>query len=242
MSTETLLVELGTEELPPKSLKTLALAFRDGISQGLAQNELGFGKVQWFASPRRLAVLISEVQLTAPSKELEMLGPPVGRAKDDAGNWSAAAIGFARKQGVEPEQLESIDTPKGTRLGLRSTAAGITAKDAINGIISNAIQQLPIPKKMRWGASRTEFVRPVHWVVLMLGQDCDHGEILGLPTGSITYGHRFHSQGPLAIDLPENYADVLLDAKVVADFNLRQTMITLMPLQVIKFYTMDLTI
>jgi len=225
MSTETLLIELGTEELPPKALKTLGLAFQDGITRGLTQNELGFGDVQWFASPRRLAVLVSAVQLQAATKELEVLGPPLNRAKDKSGNWTPAAIGFARKQGVEPEQLETIDSPKGERLGLRSTALGITAKEALNGIVNNAIQQLPIPKKMRWGASRTEFVRPVHWVVLMLGADCDHGEILGLPTGNITYGHRFHSQGPLAIDLPENYADVLLDAKVVADFNLRQTMI-----------------
>jgi glycyl-tRNA synthetase beta chain len=225
MSTETLLVELGTEELPPKALKTLALAFRDGITAGLAQQELGFGDVQWFASPRRLAVLVSAVQLQAPSKELKVLGPPLDRARDDNGHWTPAALGFARKQGVEPEQLVSIETPKGARLGLRSSAEGIKTKDALGDIINSAIQQLPIPKRMRWGASRIEFVRPVHWVVVMLGQDCDHGEILGLPTGNITYGHRFHSKGPLVIDQPENYADVLLDAKVVADYALRQTMI-----------------
>ena len=225
MSTETLLLELGTEELPPKALKALALAFRDGICQGLKQHALGFGDVQWFASPRRLAVLVSDVQLQAATTEREVLGPPIDRAKDDDGEWTPAAIGFARKQGIEPNQLETIDSPKGARLGLRSTVPGIMAKEALNGIVNNAIQQLPIPKKMRWGASRTEFVRPVHWVVLMLGQDYDHGDVLGLPTGNITYGHRFHSQGPLAIDLPENYADVLLDAKVVADFNLRQSMI-----------------
>ncbi len=225
MSTETLLVELGTEELPPKALKALALAFRDGVCQGLKQHTLGFGNVQWFASPRRLAVLVSEVQLQAATKEREVLGPPIDRAKDGDGKWTPAAIGFARKQGIEPDQLETIDSPKGARLGLRSTVPGITAKDALNGIVNNAIRQLPIPKKMRWGASRTEFVRPVHWVVMMLGQDYDHGDVLGLPTGNITYGHRFHSQGPLAIDLPENYADILLGAKVVADFNLRQSMI-----------------
>jgi len=225
MSTETLLIELGTEELPPKALKTLALAFRDGICQGLEQNKLGFGEVKWYASPRRLAVQIAAVQLQAPAKDIEVLGPPVDRAKDDNGDWTPAALGFARKQGVQPEQLQAIDSAKGVRLGLRSTVQGATAKDALNGIVSNAIAQLPIAKKMRWGASRIEFVRPVHWVVLMLGQDSDHGEILGVPTGNTTYGHRFHSQGPLAIDLPENYADILLDAKVVADFGLRQSMI-----------------
>jgi len=225
MNTETLLVELGTEELPPKALKTLALAFRDGITSGLTQRELGFGSVQWFASPRRLAVLISDVTLQAATKEVEMLGPPADRAKDSDGNWTPAAMGFARKQGVEPDQLETVETPKGMRLGLRSSVEGVTAKAALGDIINNAVASLPIPKRMRWGASRIEFVRPVHWVVVMLGEDCDHGEVLGLPTGNITYGHRFHSKGPLTIDQPENYADVLLDAKVVANYELRQTMI-----------------
>ena len=225
MSTETLLVELGTEELPPKALKALALAFRDGITTGLTQLGLGYGDTQWFASPRRLAVLVSAVQLQAATKELEILGPPLERAKDDSGSWTPAAIGFARKQGVEPEQLISIETPKGPRLGLRSSAEGVKAKDALPDVINNAIQNLPIPKRMRWGASRIEFVRPVHWIVVMLGQDCDHGEILGLPTGNITYGHRFHSRGPLEIDQPENYVELLLDAKVVANYALRQTLI-----------------
>ncbi|MFT5709503.1 MAG: glycyl-tRNA synthetase beta chain [Halioglobus sp.] len=225
MSTETLLIELGTEELPPKALKTLGLAFRDGITSGLRQRELAFGDVKWFASPRRLAVIVSAVQLQADTKDIEVLGPPADRAKDSNGNWTPAAMGFARKQGVEPEQLETIDSPKGSRLGMRSTAEGVTAKESLGDIITSAIQALPIPKRMRWGASRTEFVRPVHWVVVMLGQDCDHGTVLGLPTGNITYGHRFHSNGPLTIDLPENYPDVLLDAKVVADYTLRQNMV-----------------
>jgi len=225
MSTETLLVELGTEELPPKALKSLALAFRDGITQGLSQRDLGYTQVQWFATPRRLAVLIGDVQLQAAGRQLEVLGPPVDRAKDESGNWTPAALGFARKQGVEPAQLETIDTPKGARLGLRTHAEGVTAKEALNDIINTAIQQLPIPKRMRWGASRTEFVRPVHWVVAMLGQDSDHGEILGLTTGNTTRGHRFHSEGALTIDSPEDYPQLLLEAKVVADFDLRQGMI-----------------
>ena len=225
MTTDTLLIELGTEELPPKALKTLGLAFRDGITQGLQQRELGFGQVQWFASPRRLAVLISEVELQAPDKDTEVLGPPVDRARDDAGQWTAAAIGFAKKQGVEPEQLQSIDTPKGTRLGLRSTVAGVSANDSLNPIIQESVNNLPIPKRMRWGASRVEFVRPVHWVVAMLGQNCDHGEILGLATGNTTRGHRFHSSGSITLQRPEDYESALADAKVVASFEQRQLMI-----------------
>ena len=225
MSTENLLVELGTEELPPKALKSLGLAFRDGIVEGLRQRELDFGEVQWFASPRRLAVLVHGVALQAADREVEVLGPPVDRARDDAGNWTPAAAGFARKQGVEPDALQSIDTPKGARLGLRSTLSGVKTRECLNEIIQGSIQQLPIPKRMRWGASRVEFVRPVHWVVAMLGQDCDHGEILGLPTGNTTRGHRFHSTGTITLQRPEDYAAALADARVVADFEQRQQMI-----------------
>ena len=225
MSTETLLVELGTEELPPKSLKQLALSFRDGIVQGLAQRELSHGQMQWFASPRRLAVLIDTVQLHSASKELEILGPPIDRAKDADGNWTPAACGFARKQNVDPSQLVSIDTPKGARLGLRVSAPGESAKAALSNIVSTSIGQLPIAKRMRWGASRTEFVRPLHWIVLMLGQDWQHEEIMGLTPANTTRGHRFHHSGAITIDKPENYQQLLLDAKVVADYDRRQTMI-----------------
>ena len=225
MNTDTLLVELGTEELPPKALKSLGLAFRDGITQGLQQRELGFGEVQWFASPRRLAVLIKQVDLQAPDKNIETLGPPLDRARDEAGNWTPAASGFAKKQGVEPEQLQSIDTPKGARLGLRKTVPGVTAEDCLNDIIQGSAQSLPIPKRMRWGASRVEFVRPVHWVVAMLGQNHSHGDILGIATGNTTRGHRFHSHGSITLERPENYEAALAEAKVVADFEQRQQMI-----------------
>ncbi|QFU74167.1 glycine--tRNA ligase subunit beta [Halioglobus maricola] len=225
MSTETLLIELGTEELPPKALKSLGLAFRDGIVAGLAQRELKHGDVQWFASPRRLAVQIAEVQVRAADKDLELLGPPADRAKDADDNWTPAAAGFARKQGVEPEALVEIDTPKGVRLGLRKTEAGAATSDCLNDIITDSIAGLPIPKRMRWGASRVEFVRPVHWIVAMLGQKSDHGEILGLSTGNTTRGHRFHSSGEIVLARPEDYVDALKSAKVVANFAERQEMI-----------------
>jgi glycyl-tRNA synthetase beta chain len=225
MSTDTLLIELGTEELPPKALKSLGLAFRDGIVDGLEQRDLSHGEVRWYATPRRLAVLVRDVQLQAADRELEVLGPPVERARDESGAWTPAATGFARKQGVEPEQLQTIQTPKGARLGLRSTAVGEKTRDCLNQIIHSSIEQLPIPKRMRWGASRVEFVRPVHWIVAMLGQDCDHGEVLGLPTGRCTRGHRFHSDGEIKLERPEDYESVLAEARVVADFEQRQQMI-----------------
>jgi len=225
MSTDTLLVELGTEELPPKALKSLGLAFRDGIVRGLQERKLGFGEVQWFATPRRLAVLVAEVQLQVPDQSVETLGPPLDSARDKAGNWTPAAIGFARKQGVEPEQLQVFETPKGSRLGLVSTVKGAATSASLNDIINASIQQLPIPKRMRWGASRVEFVRPVHWVVAMLGARWDHGEILGLPTGNTTRGHRFHSSGSITLQRPEDYREALANAKVVASFEQRRAMI-----------------
>ena len=222
MTTDTLLVELGTEELPPKALKSLGLAFRDGIVLGLQERQLGFGEVRWFATPRRLAVLIEDVQLQAADQTVEVLGPPLAAARDAEGNWTPAASGFARKQGVEPDQLEEFDTPKGPRLGLRSTVTGASTSASLNEIVRSSIQQLPIPKRMRWGASRVEFVRPVHWVVAMLGSDSDHGEILGLATGNTTRGHRFHGSGEIRLERPEDYPEALAGARVVASFEQRR--------------------
>ncbi len=225
MSTATLLVEIGTEELPPKALKSLGLAFRDGVTAGLAQRDLTHGEVTWFATPRRLAVLIDAVALAAPDKAVEALGPPADKAKDAEGNWTKAAAGFAKKQGVAPEELEVLDTPKGERLGIRSTVAGAQAADVLNEIITDSLADLPIPKRMRWGASREEFVRPAHWVVAMLGDNCNHGEILGLPTGNTTRGHRFHSVGEITLARPEDYEEALGEAKVIASFEMRRDMI-----------------
>ena len=225
METRDLLVELGTEELPPKSLKSLGLALRDGIVAGLEERELEHGAVRWFAAPRRLAVLVRDVAEQAADKTLEVLGPPAERAKDEAGNWTPAAQGFARKQGMEPEALELIDTPKGQRLGVRQQANGIRTRDCLNEVISASIGALPIPKRMRWGDSREEFVRPVHWIVAMFGTDADHGEILGIPTGNITQGHRVHGTGPITLAAPGDYEDALAAQKVVVDFEQRRQMI-----------------
>ena len=225
MSNDTLLIELGTEELPPKALKSLGLAFRDGIVAGLAQRELDHGEVNWFASPRRLAVQIAEVQVQGEDKDIEVLGPPVDRAKDSDGNWTPAASGFAKKQGVTAEELQEIDTPKGARLGLKKTEAGLHASDCLNDIIVETLAGLPIPKRMRWGASRVEFVRPIHWVIAMLGEKYDHGEVLGITTGNTTRGHRFHSHGDIVLTKAEDYEQTLADARVVASFEKRQAMI-----------------
>ena len=225
MNTETLLLELGTEELPPKSLRALGASLRDGVVAALENRGLARGDARWYAAPRRLAVLVEGVQLQAADRDVEQLGPPADRARDDAGRWTPAALGFARKQGLEPDELQIFDTPKGPRLGIRKLEPGIRAADCLNDVVSTAIQQLPIPKRMRWGSHRAEFVRPVHWVLLMLGADSGFGEIMDLPTGNTTYGHRFHSPGPIVLERPEDYIAALAEARVVVDFEQRREMI-----------------
>lgn len=225
MNTESLLIELGTEELPPKALRSLGLAFRDGIVDGLKQRALGHGEVRWFATPRRLAVLIQQVDLHSAEQMVEVLGPPLERARDEQGNWTAATAGFARKQGVEPPQLITIDTPKGQRLGVRTTVPGVNTRDALHAIIHSSIEALPIPRRMRWGASRVEFVRPVHWVVVMLGKDCVPGEVLGVASGNTSRGHRFLSSGPIGLGAPEQYEAALEGARVLACFEKRRGII-----------------
>ena len=225
MSTRALLVELGTEELPPKDLKTLGLAFRDGMLAGLTDRGLSHGDARWFATPRRLAILVEAVAETAPAKQLELLGPPADRARDESGAWTPAAAGFARKQGVAPDELELIDTPKGQRLGLRREEAGARTADSLGSIVDGAVAGLPISKRMRWGAHRYEFVRPVHWVVALYGNAVQDCEVLGISAGNRTRGHRFHADGEITLAGPEDYEQALADAWVVADFERRREMI-----------------
>src|SRR6056297_265605 len=225
MGSDHLLIEIGTEEMPPKALRALGEAFRDGIIAGLRQNALAHDAVAWFATPRRLAVLVHDLQLQAPTKVVEALGPPIDRARDSAGNWTPAATGFARNQGVEPEALQTIETPKGARLGVQRTEAGATARDCLLDIISGCVRELPVPRRMRWGANREEFVRPVHWVLVMLGGDHLSGELLGVSIGTATHGHRFHAPDAVALTRPEDYEHALQEAYVVASFDKRRALI-----------------
>ena len=218
---KTLLIELGTEELPPKSLKSLALAFRDGIVNGLSERELSHGQVQWFATPRRLAVVIEQLAERAEDKEVVLLGPPADRAKPEAGEWTPAAAGFARKQGVEPGALQEIDTPKGVRLGLKSVAPGARAADSLEAILGQTVSELPIAKRMRWGAFRVEFVRPVHWAVAMLDSEVVKLQVLGVDSANTSRGHRFHHPDLVTIDSAQDYANSLKDAHIIASFDER---------------------
>lgn len=221
MSDETrdLLIEIGTEELPPKALLRLSRAFSDGVRKGLIQADLAFGEVHDYAAPRRLAVWIEAVAATQADREQIRRGPALAAAFDDEGNPTPGAQGFARSCGVGVEQLEKLETDKGAWLVHRVMERGRGTAELIPDIVDRALGQLPIPKRMRWGAGTAEFVRPVHWVVLLFGDEVIDAEILGVRSGRETRGHRFHHPAPIYIGEPAAYAPLLqTEGRVLADF------------------------
>ena len=221
-----LLIEIGTEELPTNSVSVLGKSFLEGICGGLNNRNLAFGKIQWYAGPRRLAALIYDVEHAAAEKMLQVLGPPVAAARDKNGEWSKAAIGFANKHGTTAECLSEKQTDKGDRLAFCSTVPGVSIADVMTDIINESLDSLPIEKKMRWGANRhVSFVRPVHWIVVMYGADVFTDPILGLTPGNITFGHATHSPEPIELNSPLEYEAALEAARVIADFNKRKNSI-----------------
>lgn len=226
MSTQDFLVEIGTEELPPKSLKKLSDAFSAGIEAGLKDAGLAYGETKSFASPRRLALSISALETTQPDKTIEKRGPSKKAAFDADGNPTRALTGFTGSLGIEPNQLEEVETPKGTWLMYRATEAGQETIQLLNGIVEQSLAKLPIPKRMRWGAQKVEFVRPVQWVLMLFGSDIVPGSILDIPNGNTTRGHRFHSTGDITITDINSYETTLLEqGKVIADYETRKAKI-----------------
>ena len=223
---EDFLVELGTEELPPAALKHLSEAFTQGIISGLEKAQIEFSGYQSFAAPRRLALLIKGLDTAQPDQQLERKGPAVKAAYDAEGNPSKAALGFARSNGVDFAELEQQETPKGAWLVYRSIKQGEQTHNLLPDIITQSLNNLPIPKRMHWGASRTEFVRPVKWLLVLLGNRVVDCEILGLKAGNTTRGHRFHADQAVAITNPEDYAQTLHENKVVACFATRRSIIS----------------
>lgn len=218
MSQANVLIELGCEELPPKTLLTLASAFRDGIEQGLKGAGLDFTNVQFFAAPRRLAIRIEALIEQQPDREVRVDGPPVKAAFSADGQATPAAIGFARKQGVEVSELDC----SGDKLRFVRTIAGESAKALLPGIVENALKTLPIAKRMRWGSSRVEFVRPVQWLVMLCGDAIIPATIMGLSSGRTSYGHRFHHPEAVEINHADDYLSALSAAYVIADFTARR--------------------
>ena len=219
MSMRDFLVELGTEELPPKALSTLSDAFTTGIVDGLKKAGLSHGFVQGYAAPRRLAVFIKDLAEGQPDKQTERRGPAVRAAFDDEGLPTKALQGFARSCGVEVEQLETLETGKGAWLVHRGEEKGKPTQALIPAIVQQSLDKLPIPKRMRWGDLSAEFVRPVHWLVLLFGDEVIDAEILAVESGRDTRGHRFHHPDAIYISEPSVYASLLeTEGRVVAHF------------------------
>lgn len=226
MLTRDLLVEIGTEELPPKALRNLSQAFADGVSAGLTQHQLGFGTLRIFATPRRLALLISELDEQQQDRVIERLGPAVSAAFAKDGSATPAALGFARSCGVDASELSRVLKDGVEKLAHSTAEIGQDAQSLIPAIINKALAGLPIPKSMRWGSSRDEFVRPVHWVVLLFGSELIPTKLLGVDSAAYTYGHRFHYNQKIPIEHPADYESLLENpGYVIPDFNKRKNLI-----------------
>ena len=223
MTTQNFLVEIGTEELPPKALKTLATSFADNVEAELNQAGLTFDKIEWFAAPRRLAVKVLNLATQQPSKEIEKRGPAVSAAFDAEGKPTKAAEGWARGCGITVEQAERIATDKGEWLVHRAKIEGQPTKNLLNDIVANALAKLPIPKPMRWADKTVQFIRPVHTVTMLLGDELIEGEILGVASARTIRGHRFLGEKEFEIQHADQYPKLLRDkGSVVADFNERK--------------------
>ena len=218
-----LLLELGSEELPPAALEAMSAALTEGIKAGLDRLGLSFGSVQSFATPRRLAVHVSDIPVRQPDRQTQRRGPAVRIAFDEAGQPTKAALGFARSCGVDVTELERVAQDGAGYLMFNSTQVGEATGALLPDLAQTALDGLPIPKRMRWGDSTVEFARPVHWLVFLYGEEVVQTELLGLPADRVSQGHRFHHPGPIAITDPGSYCATLHDVGwVQADLDIRR--------------------
>jgi glycyl-tRNA synthetase beta chain len=225
MNKRDLLFELRSEELPPRTLLSLGVSLVDGIVKGLDGAGIAHGKARGFATPRRLAVLVSACAESARDRTIERRGPPVSNSFDATGAPTQAAAAFARNCGVEVGQLERLVTEKGAWLVFRGVERGAATTSLLGELINRSVAALPIARRMRWGARSAEFVRPVHGVVLMFGDEVVPVEVLGLWSGRTTLGHRFHAPRPIILKSPKSYESRLKSAKVIADFGARREVV-----------------
>lgn len=221
-----LLVEVGTEELPPKALLRLSESLQDNFRKGLDQAGLSYGKICNYATPRRLALLIEDVPIQQPERSIDRRGPAVSAAFDADGCPTKAALGFAKSCKVNIEALDTLETPKGAWLYYKSVQQGQQTAELIPKILTDTLAALPIPKRMRWSDLDAEFVRPVHWLTLMLGNQVIEMELMGISAGRLTYGHRFHHPQPIHLPDPQAYSLLLkTQGHVLASFQERRSAI-----------------
>lgn len=222
-TTQDFLVEVGCAELPPKALRGLSDAFTAGVRAGLDAAGLSYSTITAFATPRRLAVRVESLAVRQQDTRIERFGPAVKAAYDNDGQPTPAALGFARSCGVELSALATEVKDGAEKLVFRSLREGEQTSSILPSIISNAIQKLPIPKKMRWGSTRDEFVRPVYWLVMLFGDDVVDTELFGIRSDRVTHGHRHHCPDPITITSPSSYEQQLLEpGHVIADYATRK--------------------
>ncbi|QTH62959.1 glycine--tRNA ligase subunit beta [Psychrosphaera ytuae] len=229
---ENFVIELGTEELPPKALKKLAVSFKDGFEAQLKGAELAFEQIEWLAAPRRLALKVTGLEFQQADKVVEKRGPAVAAAFDDQGQPTKAAMGWARGCGIDVADADRIKTDKGEWLLHKANVPGKSLDELLSGFLSAALKQLPIPKPMRWGASDVEFIRPVHTLLALYGDRVVNAEVLGLTSSNVSQGHRFHHRGLVTISSADNYVKELEAAYVMADFTARQESIKTQMVQI----------
>lgn len=226
MTQQTFLTEIGTEELPPKALRSLAESFAANLTAELAAANLTHGDVTWYAAPRRLAVKIAGLAESAADREVEKRGPAIAQAFDAEGKPTKAAEGWARGCGITVDQADRMVTDKGEWLLYRAVEKGNKAKELLADMVSRALAKLPIPKLMRWGDKETHFVRPVHTVTMLMGADVIPGEVLGISSDRIIRGHRFMGEAEFTIAHADEYPAILeTRGKVMADYDARKAMI-----------------
>ncbi len=226
MTDQDFLVEIGTEELPPKALLLLSNTFLNEVEAGLRQESISFESIKAFATPRRLAVFVSQLSASQADKSIERFGPAINAAFDANGTPTAAGMGFAKSCQVDIATLAREVKDGVEKLVFRVSQKGDQTQNLLPTIVSNALGKLPIPKRMRWGSSRVEFVRPVHWVVLLFGTKIIDCEILGIKAGRNSRGHRFHYNQDIPLTNPSDYQSSLLSpGKIIADFRQRKEII-----------------
>ncbi len=225
MSTENLLVEIGTEELPPKALRNLAESFAENTRQELEALELSHEGVGWYASPRRLGIQVKALQTQQADKVVEKRGPAIQAAFDADGNATKAALGWARGCGIDINDAERLETDKGTWLLHKAKVEGQQTLALLSDVINKALAKLPIPKPMRWGANKTQFIRPVHTVAALLGSQQVEGEVLGKAISNELQGHRFHHPERVRVEHADDSHAVLKGAYVIADYEARKALI-----------------
>ncbi|WP_274371050.1 glycine--tRNA ligase subunit beta [Morganella morganii] len=226
MTQQTFLTEIGTEELPPKALRSLAESFAANLTAELATANLTHGDVTWYAAPRRLAVKIAGLAESAADREVEKRGPAIAQAFDAEGKPTKAAEGWARGCGITVDQADRMVTDKGEWLLYRAVEKGNNAKELLADMVSRALAKLPIPKLMRWGDKETHFVRPVHTVTMLMGADVIPGDVLGITSDRVIRGHRFMGEAEFTIAHADEYPAILeTRGKVMADYDARKAMI-----------------